>query len=346
MAFVRLKILNRSSLRIRGFRNFTFSRSFDSFCGSFSFRFSSRMPSDIPQIQDLIRCEFVSDTNTVHKVMTGFIEGFSIELSKNNKILNFSGREITCDLIDSNYKETDPYRSTTLLNIVRDSASQFNLRVKDESGDRGIISEADPRADESIYAFLKKTASKRAVFLNTTPDGEILLFKTSSRSEVLRFDNRIILQINLSQRFDSRFREYIVTKPEDGFFANLGAAFSHLVSSEARATDLNVTRMRIKRMRSSSKMTQEELQSKANRLASEALGSSEQVHLTVLGWTINQKLLSLNQHVRIEYGDLNLNRTLLIKTLQFSSNEGGIKTRMTLVDPESFNPKKTIPKRT
>ena len=352
--FVQIKILNRGSTRLRGFKDFEFSRNFDSLCGQFSFDFSERDPNNFlssdetPRLGDRIRCDFM-ENSTSHLICHAFVESISVTTSKSDHRVSFSGREITCDIVDSDFSRVRTFRNTRLSSIVRSSVSRFSLSVQDDSRDSSLIDEAKPRSNENIFSFLNRTCRRRSVFLNTTPEGKIRLFKVPANfsGNIITLNEDNVLKGRSSFGNSKRYFEYSASKTSFDYGDLLGSDSPSIVSSRV-ARDLNVDRPRFKKIIVSNKATPEEIQLRANKAAAEALAMSESVSISLVGWTFGsigaKRLWELNSFVNLRYPIIGANSNFLVKGLRFSIGDSGTITTLSLVRPQSFNSLSTIPR--
>lgn len=181
-----------------GFTTATATKTMQSLCGSFEF--STSGGDELTLITKDIN---LFDTAEIYadgvKVMTGYVEVLNISYSADSYSVTLSGRERTCDVVDTrittsfvntqtrNYLDliTQAFKvvgfstpSTNVINIINNSTTSsdaFNSTDMQIAGD-----------GQSLYDFLNLYAQKQFIVLITNEDGDIEL--TNSGNEISGYD--------------------------------------------------------------------------------------------------------------------------------------------------------------
>lgn len=220
--------MTKVELRINGvryeqFENFSFSRSLDDVCASFSFE-SINKPDYPYKIGNKI--EILINNKLV---FTGYIfnENTSGDVAGSTK--SVSGRDLTGDLVDSSLpasaKNLEGAISLKKMAETVLSGLGLDIKVIDRSGGIEDFTEDDLQAGASgsmAFEYLRTFARKRQVYFITDETGNLVIFKPSGVKAysplILRkgdSDRSNIKYFNKTKSHNQRFGRYICRSQDD-----------------------------------------------------------------------------------------------------------------------------------
>lgn len=181
-------------------------------------------------------------------VLTGYVEAINISQTDNTHSVGISGRDLTCDLVDSSVSPSLNFSAQTisLEKLINDTQKRVGLQLP-------IINEVDDLTDfdaEAIYSFeaqgtifdfLEPLARKKGVLLTTDGNGSIVITRGGIGGSIGKLTNMIfdgtsgnnnIIKSSITYDYSDRFQEYIA-----GSQFNLQA----LSESEAEVDNESIT---------------------------------------------------------------------------------------------------------
>ena len=165
-----------------GFLSFAISRDFKSLAGEFSLACAPKaaFPLEVNQT-----CRIVLNGEPI---INGFIEKMQISYSSSAHNLIVSGRDKTCDIIDSHVGPKMSFNKSLLLSdIIQASLDQLginNINILSNVAITPFESNVTIGADigTTHFQFLSKFCAMKQVILTTDGDGNILLDRASDKS--------------------------------------------------------------------------------------------------------------------------------------------------------------------
>jgi len=163
-----------------GWKDVTVTKSIEDFCGSFSFTATQvDMSKEFP-IQRRKLCRIY--INGV-KVISGRVEKISPSHSAKDHIISISGRDLTCDIVDSRIHDISIKPPISLENIVHRVLDRLNItgiKVINPYKLDPITEQIATPVQISAAEFLHNYAQKRQVLLTTNTDGDIEFVRAST----------------------------------------------------------------------------------------------------------------------------------------------------------------------
>jgi len=291
-------------------------------------------------------------------VLTGYVEIIDIEEDSKTHTVSISGRDLTCDLVDSSVAaELDFSAQTISLEKIIDDAQNLiglSLPIINEVEDLTDFNEDTIISSEvngTIFEFLEPFARKKGVLLTTDGNGSIVITRGSG-SSLGKFifnlvqdgpsGNNNIIKSHVTYDFSERFSEYIV-----GSQLNLQA----LSDSEALADDesivnsvVSVTDTEMSRNTRKLYIIAEEvgetlsLSDRVNWEANLRKTRSRVYEATVVGHTVKPGVpYWFNKKAIVIDDPMGISEEMLIQSVSFSESiEDGELTTLTFVARDSY----------
>ncbi len=248
------------------------SRDIRNFVGWFEIVSSPSRFNRIPiKVGDKV--EIVAGTNTV--IMTAFIEKIAIRYSASNHEIVASGRDVTCDLVDSTLKTKQyrgPLRFDGFINsVLSEQGASFPVFVEvDQVGEVGKDEVISGETGEPVMEFLERYARRVGLVLTSSPEGGVTILRTgkTSASDVLTNipggpDNNVIscgVDINDSHLYG----EYSVTGQLSPAAGTVTDPTDVITDQSASTVDSRVRRSRFLQFEAEAVMDQSALQDRAD----------------------------------------------------------------------------------
>jgi prophage tail gpP-like protein len=236
-----------------GWIDITITKSIEDFCGTFSFTATHvDMSKDFP-VKRRQSCQIY--INGI-KIINGWVEKISPEHSANSHTLTISGRDRTCDIIDSRLHDIHLKPPLTLESVVRSVLAKLNLshiKVINPYQLDSIKQIISSPVQISAAEFIHNYAQKCQVMLSTNADGDIEFVRAGaatyqtflSKSEK---DAPVIVSSNADFDDSKRFHLYEVLDQENMTFlfeSNVEPNPEKNVVVKATATDSEIRNSRI-----------------------------------------------------------------------------------------------------
>jgi len=275
-------------------------------------------------------------------VVTGFVDMVKLSVSATDKSIAISGRDKTCDMVDSSVDlNKSQFINISLPTIATQIAKQFGIKVIAQVAALGVIEVASLQTGESAFEFLEKLARKKGVLLTTDGLGNLLITRPGHD----RATTALVLGQNLLtiDRIDDGIDRFSVYKVKG---QGLGAQIQNQTNPDqdffvmGTAKDAGVLRYRPKIMLCETGATTKEAMTRAQWEAKSRAAKGEPVSATVQGWVQSDgKLWQPNQIVKVVAPWLNLNEERLISEVSYhlSSSSGSIAT-LSLDRKDAFIP--------
>lgn len=275
-------------------------------------------------------CEILIDDKLL---MTGFIDDITPSYDAKSHSIIVAGRSKTADLVDCSGLGKQ-YKELTFQEIAADVCSQFGISVIDEAANTEKFRLVMIEAGESYFEFLARLAAIRAVRLQPTAKGELLITRAGTdRIETpLELGNNILSASGQFSHRD-RFSEYTVQGQQPGDDVVFGAEAAHI---SATATDGRIKRHRPTLIMADNAVTIGDCQNQSRWHTSSRFGRGLMVVYTVNGWSHSGGLWAVNSMVPVKDQWLGIDEIWLIVSVQFTLDENGEKTELQVMPKEAF----------
>jgi prophage tail gpP-like protein len=315
-------------------------RNFESLSGSFAFVSTTQADNLSPiKVGDAVKI-----TVDEVPVITGFIEGLTVNYSAGSHQITYIGRDLLADLIDSTVGATKEYTgAVSLIDIIKDVLSGLGLssvkvinRVEDLTPfDEFDITSAD--VGQKAFDFIEPYARKKQVFLVTDGLGNVIITRASDDlfpaklQNVAGADDNNIKSATFDLDFSKRYNQYLTqsqlnpfglssgTTPED--IANQSG--TPVIDSFIRTT----RRLEINAEESSDGAT---VTQRATWEANIRRARSLSYTATVQGHAANGAIWTINKLIEVNDSFADIQARLFIKSIRF--DESLIEGSRTVID--------------
>lgn len=337
-----------------GWTELRVTRAMDRAAADFDLRVSERWPgrADPWRIQPFapVVLRFGRDV-----VLTGYVDHASPEVDATTHRVRIVGRSKTCDLVDCTPEIAGTeFRGATLPAIARALAQPFGVQVVEEASAGAPFGvEAKDRTD-TAWDTIERLARLRGVLAHDDEEGRLVLTRAGTR----RASGELVMGRNIlsaSARLDGskRFSRYVVlsqrqtgaavardgdgdesdSEPEER--ANAGVQ----VSVSGVAEDPDVPRYRPRILRSEGSGDAAFARARAVWAAASARGKALQADIVVQGWRQQDgRLWRVNELLKVRADWLRLDHELLVVGTEFTLDDAGRRTMLTLTPPEAMTP--------
>lgn len=241
--------LEVNGVEYTGFTEISVIRSVGSLSGSFTFSTTSKPDQPLP-IEGGESCRvLIKDIPTID----GFIEDVSVSYnSKDEHIINISGRDKVADVIDSStlIKELKGTLSLqTLIRRVLNVNGLQNIQVINNVSGLKPFSSGDIQSaeiGETVFEYIERYSKKRQVLLTGDGEGNIVITRsgvTKAQTSLLNVINGVennILSGNASYSISQLFNKYIVRSQLNPIALTGDAPNSDIVNQSGQAIDSNI----------------------------------------------------------------------------------------------------------
>lgn len=351
MAIDNFIYLEVDGVQYSGFTGATVSLSMTTMCNTFSFTTTSVINNNFP-IKVGQTCRIIINGETV---LTGFIEGIAVDYDSSSNNITISGRDRTCDLVDSTIGQNIDFGSGILLeDVARKILKLLNMNdvkvINKYELDAFQKSEiVKSQVGQTGFNFLELYAQKRQVLTTTNGDGNIEFLRTSETplktilNSTKNISNAIILSANLTLDYTDRFHQYVLNcqfNPSSDDSDDFDLTPDSETHVAANYFDPAIRNTRLYNFISDSSYDKSMATERAKWESNVRISKSFIYNCVVQGFSaINDGFIwRPNQFVTVIDDLCNINSKLLISDVSYEQTlNGGSKTTLKLVDRDSFS---------
>lgn len=316
-----------------GWTEIRLRKSLEELANSFELVLTSRWgeSGDLSPIVAGSSCKITIDEKLV---LSGFIDDISPSYNATENSINVAGRSKTGDLIDCSGTGRQ-FKNQTLLQIAKTICDPFNIEVQDEVNSSENFRIATLEAGETYFEFLSRLATIRALRLQTSAAGKLVIIRTGKDhvKQPLELGNNI-LSANGQFSHRDRFNSYAVQGQQPGNDLTWGEAAAHI---SATATDTRIKRHRPTLIIADNAVTRQDCQQQSEWQRNANFGRGLNIVYTVNGWTHPDGLWEPNTQVSIKDHWLGIDDTWLISSVQFVLDAKGERTELQVMPKEAFD---------
>lgn len=329
-------LFNGSSQEL--FSNITIETSLDNICGTFTLETTLGASNPFGR-GSLLEIKTKPTIEEPLSLIRGFIEQVKGTATSESAMVNYSGRDILGDLIDSS---VPPEVSLTKGGIALPELCTkvikglgIDAKVINQVGSIKPFSKTEMKAvgfGGKAGSFLQSFARKRQLFLNTDGKGNLVIFnppKSLEYSEKLTKESMLDRDFSYSDvdRFNTidvgsedNFAQTKITDPDNAF------------DRRAMFVDTEVRKTRYLQIQAEESMSNDELEGKAQEEVNIRRARAFNFSCTVPSHKYEKgKLIRVEDDLSGVFG------TLLIRAVSYSQNSGGNTSRLTLCFPETYS---------
>jgi len=337
--------------RYTGFTDITVFRSIETISGSFDFSATSSDTLVFPiAAQDACKV-YIGNI----PVINGFVESVSVSYDASSHSISISGRDRTCDVIDSTIIGAKNFSGQSLVKIIQKVLSDNGLSTISVINNTGSSITAFNDAESSsspvsqtIFEFIESYARKRQILITTDGEGNIVLARASTIVSSAVLENIIGGQFNniksatVNYDFTKRFYKYVMQSQQSpSSTLSFGdVALENVAVQTGSYIDNTIRNTRITEVISETSDLTTNLSQLASWTANLARTRSTEYKAVVQGYFLDSSKAEIwkpNLLVKVTDDFCNINATLLIKSVEYklSVNDGST-TIITLVDADSY----------
>lgn len=310
------------------------SRRFDEFCGTFDFNCSKGDADDF-NIDEQSYCNIYVNGK---KAMTGVIDKVSPTEDPEGSSVTISGRDITCDIVDSSLPVSislsGNFNLVTVIQKVLESLGlQEKIKVVNNIPDLRQFTPADivsSEIDKNAFEFMNEYAQKVSAILVTDEDGNIVITRAGEKTVpdiILNQkgnEENNVLSSSAGYDFSERFYKYIVVSQSNSTTATEKISVES-VSQKGIAYDNEVRQTRVKVIKANNACSSEICQEIATLEANVRRANSLKYNCEVAGYELNNgQLYSINTLMDVIDDDNFISSKLLVKSVDFTFGDGSI----------------------
>lgn len=313
----------------------TVSRRFDEFCGTFDFKCSK---DDVDDFNINAQSECVIYVNG-KKAITGVIDKVSPSEDATSSEVDISGRDRTCDIVDSSIPSSialsGNFNLVTVIEKVLKILELDDIKVINEISDLKDFTTADiisSEVDKNAFEFINDYAQKVSAILITDEDGNIRITRAGTNRVPDKLVNVIgtaeqtkdnnLLSSSAGYDFSQRYNKYVVVS-QGNTTTQQGNVSADTVSQKGIAYDNEVRKSRVLVIKSNNACDNKTCQDIATLECNVRRANSLKYNCEVAGFTFNSgELYSINTLITVIDDDNFISSELLVKSVDFNFGDG------------------------
>lgn len=311
------------------------SRRFDEFCGTFNFKCTKDTAGDF-NIDENSKCNIYVNG---HKVITGVIDKVAPSDDSDSSEVDISGRDVTCDLVDSSLPQSinlsgDFDLPTVITKVLEAFELQNDIKVINEIKNLRPFTKADiisAEVDKNAFDFMNEYAQKVSAVLLTDADGNIIITRageSGTKTVIDKILNQVgnpdnnVLSSSASYDYSNRFYKYIVVSQGNANTAQKEISLDS-VSQKGIAYDEEVRKSRVLVIKSDKASNSATCGEIATLEANTRRANSLNYSCEVAGYQLNNgDLYSINTLMQVLDDDNFIDSELMIKSVTFNFGDG------------------------
>ncbi len=321
-----------------GWKSSSVTRSLNCMASSFELTVSDRfigMKSNIPLDE---KCQILVDGK---KVITGWLDEISPKYSATSHEVTFSGRSLTCDLVDcSAMIETGQILGGSPQEIIERIIEPFGLKLIFNAQVSKTVPDFQIQPGETVGSIVEKVCKQTGLVFTDNENGDLIVASLGVGPSVGKLIHRLsdTAQNNILSgqiKYSSRdlFKDYYVKSQMSGG-DEIGG--EDITGIEGHATDADVQRYRPIVLTGENAMDGETAQTRAEWEKATRRAKSMPVEVSVVDWCDGVgRLWTPNSFVTIEDDFLRLSGKLLVSGVKLSAGNGTTSS-LQLSPPEAF----------
>lgn len=306
----------------------------DQFCNSFSFNTTKDLQGEYNIFPEQ-ECRIYINGK---KAITGIIDNVSPTEDAMSSTVNVTGRDKTCDIVDSDLPENISLSGEfSLVTVIQKVVEALGLdcNVINEIPDLRKFTNADivsAEVDKNCFDFINEYAQKVSALLTTNEDGDIVITRAGSHrysdkllNEVGNENNNIISS-SAGYDYSKRFYKYIVYSQSNANTQKSNITIDN-VAQKGIAYDNEIRQTRVLVMKANNACNSGNCQEIAELEANIRRANSLQYKCEVYGFqTNNKELWKVNRLIQVYDEDNDIDSELLIKGVTYHLGEGSTTT--------------------
>ena len=306
----------------------------DQFCNSFSFTTTKDLQGEYNIFPEQ-ECRIYINGK---KAITGVIDNVSPTEDAMSSTVNVSGRDRTCDIVDSDLPENISLSGEfTLVTVIQKvvQALGLDIEVINEIPDLRTFTSADivsAEVDKNCFDFINEYAQKVSALLITNSDGNIVITRAGNNRYSDKLLNEVgnennnILSSSAGYDYSKRFYKYIVYSQNNANTQTSNITIDN-VAQKGIAYDTEIRQSRVLVMKANNACNSGNCEEIATLEANIRRANSLQYKCEVYGFqTNNGELWKTNHLIQVFDEDNDIDSELLIKGVTYNLGEGSTTT--------------------
>lgn len=320
----------------QGWKSVRVRRTMNRCAGGFDLAVSWRGRFDNPALPAVVVGDACQVLVGEERVITGYVDEVDVAQDATMTEATVAGRDKTADLVDcSAVRGSGQWRGRRIEQVAAELAAPFGVGVRAEADTGKPLQTFALQEGETVFEAIERMARLRALLLVADAQGDLVI----TRSGTERVGTPLVLGKNvlsLRARADGRDRysSYTVKGQTPGAYLEGVASSTQMV---ARAKDPNVRRYRPLIIVNDAPDVAATLQQRAQWEAKVRAARASVVHARVQGWRHDSGLWEPNRLVHLVAPSMQLNHELLIAEVEFSLDESGTVSQLTLMPGDAFD---------
>ena len=330
-------VLAIGGVEYQGWTEASVTRAIDTICGSFDLTLAEREPgADRPFVFEAgAACSIKVGDDTL---ITGWIDAIRPQIDAEGHVLNITGRDRACDLVDcSAINSPGSWINTALETIAAELAAPFGVSVTARASTAPPIKRFAIQQGETVFEAIERLCRYRALLPVSTATGDV---------ELIAIDPAAPMVARIAQGADikgasaqhdvaDRFSRYILKGQASGDDAANGRAVSAV---KGEAVDPAVKRHRPLLIIGEEQSTIAALDTRALWEAVTRAGRSQSADVTVSGWrTADGALWGPGMMVDLRAPWLLMDGKMLVAEATLAISADSRSTSLRLMRPEAFS---------
>lgn len=317
----------------------------DQFCNSFNFTTSKSLVGEYNIFPEETCRIFINGKVAI----TGVIDSVSPSEDADSSTVSVSGRDRTCDVVDSDLpigiSLSGDFTLQTVIEKVLTALGLTDIKVVNEIDDLRSFTSADivsAEVDKNCFDFINEYAQKVSALLVTNAEGNIVITRAGSKrysdkllNDIGNDDNNIISS-SAGYDYSQRYNKYIVYSQSNTNTQTSNVSISN-VAQKGIAIDDEIRESRVMVMKANNACSSENCEEIATLEANIRRANSLKYSCEVYGFETNDgNLWEVNRLIQVYDIDADIDSELLIKGLTFNMGDSGSTTSIELALADAY----------
>lgn len=332
---------NSRGFEFSGWESVEVARSIDSAAGSFALSVSGFTPWPI-RSGDAVQLDIAGEP-----VITGHCDSMVASIDGKRRTVKVSGRDLAADLVDCSATNLPgEFVGLDLLRLAQEIARPYGVDVIAGSNlSSPIFPIFTLQQSESAWSAIERACRLRGFLAFSNASGQLQISKPAASSAEIDLresptGNVLAASVKISTK--DRYSTYIVRGQAAGSDDGWGES---VLAVEGRAADELVLRERTLVIIGEGPVTFASATDRAQWEATVRAARAAQLSVTVQGWRQyhpDGQLWRINQKVSVRIPSLQIEATMLIRSVKFARGNNGTVTELGLVRQDAYEPKPLV----
>lgn len=317
----------------------------DQFCNSFNFTTTKSLVGEYNIFPEETCRIFINGKVAI----TGVIDSVSPSEDADSSTVSVSGRDRTCDVVDSDLpigiSLSGNFTLQTVIEKVLTALGLTDIKVVNEIDDLRSFTSADivsAEVDKNCFDFINEYAQKVSALLVTNAEGNIVITRAGSKrysdkllNDIGNEDNNIISS-SAGYDYSQRYNKYIVYSQSNTNTQTSNVSISN-VAQKGIAIDDEIRESRVMVMKANNACSSENCEEIATLEANIRRANSLKYSCEVYGFETNDgNLWEVNRLIQVYDIDADIDSELLIKGITFNMGSSGSTTSIELALADAY----------